>query len=228
MRSVKRRVAMLPGLPSDLVCFVISRLGAADLRHVLCVCREARTHVIDAIYNISHRCGWEEAIDDYTPHGLLGMEMATALRAVICHAPERLDALENCVEFQLYRPTLGQLHEDRGSVLWHNGDDVVSAPTSSFLDEVLDSSHPSPQTGWEDSVLIDNETMDFLCRGDERGFARLTDLRPQLLHTRGNPRVMRVFTKAVHESTEVLHACMVHVRSAALLASLACDVEDRS
>jgi hypothetical protein len=216
---------MFRALPPELACGLLGRLGAADLRNVRGVCREARTEVMDAIHSIAHRRGWADAIDDFTPHGLLGMEMACHLRAVLERAPEQIDALSNCVEFQLYRPTLDQLQEDRGSVLWHDGTNVELGPASSFRDEVDCTHAPPPHGGWDEQVIVDGEVIDVAARGDRVGFLRLTDLRPTILHTRVEPRLQRVFTKLVHEPTEALHACMVHVRSAALLASLVRDLD---
>ena len=220
---------MFVTLPAELVCNVLRRLGACDLRHVLGVCRDARTHVIEAIYDVALARQWVGAIDDYTPHGLLGMEMAEALRTLLQHAPERVDALANCVEFQMYRPTLGQLHDDRGSVVWHDDDGVEVGPASRFRDEVDTTFEGStPHAGWDEQLLVDVATVEVASRGDVGGFVRVTDMRPSLLHARTAPRLSRVYTKVLHEPTEGLHACMVHVRSAALFASLACDLDGRA
>ena len=221
---------MLLDLPDALIGLVLRRLHAVELACLKCTHRGARELVEHEIYERAHAMGVQDDIDDFTLHGLYGIEMREAMCAVLAHAPERMDALEECLEFQLYRPTLEQMLEDRGSVVWHDGDDVRLVTADVFLDVMRDDCAHSDM----EECLVDEETLQTLARNDKKRFVAVTGVGRALLHRgRGRSsehpscRVEMVYVKRLHQPTEVLHACMVHSRAAHILVGLAADLLGR-
>ena len=202
---------LLLRLPDELVVTVLSFLGAEELARVACTHRAARELVIDAIHAVTHVLGVADEIDDYTLHGLFGVEMRDALRAILGQGLDRVRALSECTEFQLYMPTLAQALADRGSVVWLDGGDVRLEPTHAVGDIMRDVYHSDDLR----DLYVDEDELCALAGADMRRFLDATDVRA--IRECGTRR----YVKRLHVPTTVLHPCTVHARAARLLRTLA-------